>query len=1370
MPRLEVRPHAGLSMAVLVLAAVAAPAAAAYVEVTPPAASVTASTADANVPGNVVDNSLATRWSGNGDGTWLTLDLGSIRTVGYVNVAVYNGNMRQNRFDIQLSIDNTAWDTAFAGQSSGTTTSEQTYDFPDAPARYVRYLGHGNIGSTNTSMNSVTEISIFAETLASTPTPTPTPPPAGCNIEVTPPPCSGVCAYVTASTSDMNVPANVIDNRLDTRWSANGDGAWVQINLGSIRTVCGVSVAAYNGNARQNRFDITVSDNGMVWDSPIVGALTSGTTTQEERFDFATPRTAQYLRYVGHGSTVGTFNSVTEISIWAPSGPVITPTPTPTPTPTDEPTVTPTPTATTPPTATPTPTSTPEGSYVEVTPGAAGVSASTSDGNLPANTVDNNLGTRWSGAGDGAWIRYDLGTSQTVGYVRIAVYSGNGRRNSFDIEVSPNGTDWTPALTGGQTSGTTTLEETYDFPDVDARYVRYVGHMSNSGTFNRLTEVSIFAWQGPPTPTPTPTPTDPPTPTPTITPTPTVTPTGQPPGPPNSWNLTTGWRMQSSASVTGTAAQISTVGYSASSWYPVTLPATVMAGLIQNGLHTNVFIGRNMASIDRTQFATTWWYRIEFDRPSDGNAVTWLGLDGVNWKANVWLNGQQIATNTEVIGTFRTFEWNVSSRALIGQKNALAIQVSPSASSDLTLTWNDWNPGPPDRNLGIYRDVKVKTTGPVAIRGVLARSRNLDTTNFATADVEITAEMQNTSASAQSVTLAGTLDALNFTHTVTLNANESRNVVMSPATNPVLRLSNPRVWWPHQMGASPLYNLHLEARVGGNVSDQHNTRFGVREVTHTYLSGRRLYSINGKRVLIRGGGGSVDLFLRGDNKRADAELRLIQEMGLNTIRLEGKFETDYWYDKADELGLLLMPGWMCCDRWEAYGSWTSVDRTVARASMLSQAKKLRNHPSVFTFLIGSDAAPPGDIESLYLSALTEAGWPTTINSGAKNVSSPVTGPSGMKMPGPYDWIGPIYWMQDTSHGGAFGFASEEGPGPAIPEIEILQGFMTSSDLTALYTSPSASQYHAGTGQFGQMGLFNNALNARHGSAGNLDNYVRKAQLMNYEAERAPFEAFARNKYTATGYIHWMLNNAWPSLIWHLFDHSLVPAGSYFGAKVGNRPVHILYGYDNKGISVVNHTRAASNGMTASAKVYNLDGTLKYQNSVAVSVGADNTQPVFTIPSITGLTSTYFLKLDLTSSGGSVLSTNFYWLSTRAEILNYGGSTWYHTPTSQYADFTALNSMPSATVNVTRTSTTDGTNGETRVTIQNTSSGVAFFLRAKLTRGTGGSSVAPVFWDDNYISLPPGESREIVARYSLADLNGAAPMVEVRGWNVGSVIR
>ena len=308
-------------------------------------------------------------------------------------------------------------------------------------------------------------------TATPTPTPTPTATPGGAFIEITPP-----GSAVTASTHDGNLPTNTVDNSLASRWSASGDGQWIKYDLGTVQTVAHVSIAVYNGNSRQNRFDLQVSSDNVNWANVITGGLTSGTTTAEEIHDFSDV-SARWVRYLGHSATTSTFNSVTEVSLFAPRAAPVTPTPTATP-------------STPPPT--PTPTATPNTIPVDITPGGAAVTASTHDGNLPANTVDNNLATRWSASGDGQWIRYDLGSTRTVTHVRIAFYNGNVRQARFDLQLSGDGVGWTNTLTGALSSGTTTAEQAFDFTDAAARYVRYVGHGNTANAWNSLTEVSIF--------------------------------------------------------------------------------------------------------------------------------------------------------------------------------------------------------------------------------------------------------------------------------------------------------------------------------------------------------------------------------------------------------------------------------------------------------------------------------------------------------------------------------------------------------------------------------------------------------------------------------------------------------------------------------------------------------------------------------------------------------------------------------------------------------------------------------------------------------------------------------------------------------------
>ena len=336
----------------------------------------------------------------------------------------------------------------------------------------VRFFIAG--GTTNpTSTPTPTPTSVVTPTPTPTPrvTPTPTATP-GNDIEVTP-----AASAVTASTNDGNTPGNTVDNNLGTRWSAVGDGHWIKYDLASPQPVSRVRIAVYNGTSRQNRFDLQVSMDNVNWTNVHTNILSSGTTTQEETYTMGVM--ARWVRYVGHGSTdpaKPTTNSLSEVSIFAALD--LPPTPTSTPTPVA--------------TVTPTPTSTPVSAYIEVTPPASGVTASTNDGNVPGNVVDNNLGTRWSANGDGQWLQLDLGGLHNLARMNVAVYNGNTRQNSFEIQVQNNAGAWV-TVRSAQSSGTTTAEESYDFPITVGRFVRYVGHMNTVNAFNSVTEVSIFS-------------------------------------------------------------------------------------------------------------------------------------------------------------------------------------------------------------------------------------------------------------------------------------------------------------------------------------------------------------------------------------------------------------------------------------------------------------------------------------------------------------------------------------------------------------------------------------------------------------------------------------------------------------------------------------------------------------------------------------------------------------------------------------------------------------------------------------------------------------------------------------------------------------
>jgi exo-1,4-beta-D-glucosaminidase len=482
-------------------------------------------------------------------------------------------------------------------------------------------------------------------------------------------------------------------------------------------------------------------------------------------------------------------------------------------------------------------------------------------------------------------------------------------------------------------------------------------------------------------------------------------------------------------------------------------------------------------------------------------------------------------------------------------------------------------------------------------------------------------------------------------------------------------------------------------------------------------------------------------------------------MGLNTIRLEGRLDHDEFFDKTDKLGILVMPGWTCCDAWERWKLWKGDQRRIAAASLTDQIGRLRNHPSVFVWLNGSDGPPPADVEKMYLGIEEDLGWPNPIISSASAERTTVTGKSGVKMTGPYEYVPPVYWLSDKKAGGAYGYNTETSPGPAIPPRESLERFIPKDHLWPI---DDVWNYHSGGERFTTVNVFTDGLTKRYGAATSLDDYERKAQAMTYDGQRAMFEAYGRNKYTSTGVIQWMLNNGWPSLIWHLYDYYLVPAGGYFGTKKAMEPVHVQYSYDDNSIAVVNSTYEALKGTKVSAKIYNIDAAEKASRDVTLDLPADSSIKAFDLPKVEGLSKTYFLRLQLSDAGGKQLSDNFYWLSTKADTLNWGKQQdTVYTPQAEFGDLTGLNSLPQVKLNANVVSGT----GTAQVTVSNPSKAIAFMVHLRVTRGKDGEDLTPIFWDDNYFSLLPGESRTVAAKFDQSSLDGKEAVVVLDGWNV-----
>jgi exo-1,4-beta-D-glucosaminidase len=847
--------------------------------------------------------------------------------------------------------------------------------------------------------------------------------------------------------------------------------------------------------------------------------------------------------------------------------------------------------------------------------------------------------------------------------------------------------------------------------------------------------------------------------------------------------LTSDWSLQSSAKLTDKGDGLSRPGFPAEGWHRVTVPNTVVGALVETGVYPDPYFGMNLRKIPGTTypigerftnlpmpadspFFVSWWYRKEFEVPAAGAGRSWaLHFDGINYRANIWVNGVQIANAQDVVGVFRRYEFDVTRLVKPGQANAVAVEVFKPEPHDLAIMWVDWNPTPADKNLGLWGDVYLTASGPLALRHPHVVTR-LDLASLAQADVTVTAEVWNTTDQPVKGVVNGTIESARFSTTVELGPKERTTVRFTPAEAPGLRLAKPRLWWPYRYGSQELYTLALDVTVQREVSDRQQTRFGVHQMTSELTpKGHRLFKVNGKPVLVRGGGWASDMLLRpASRERLEAELRYVREMGLNTIRLEGKLESDLFYDLADEYGILLMPGWCCCDQWEKWDKWDAEDHRVGPASLNDQILRLRNHPSVLVWLNGSDFPPPADVEKNYLDVLQKCEWSKPTLSNATDAPGKLSGKTGVKMRGPYDYVPPSYWLKDTKNGGAFGFATEMGPGAAVPPLETLKQMMPADRL---WPMNEFWTFHAGGDEFKDLKLFTAALEGRYGKAESVEDFARKSQALTYEGQRAMFEAFGRNKYTATGVIQWMLNNAWPSMIWHLYDYYLRPGGGYYGTKKACEPLHVQYSYDDRSVVVVNDLHQPFSGLKVKAQVYDLGLAEKLTREAPVDVAADGMVRAFVLPKVEGLTPTYFLRLRLEDSAGQPVSTNFYWLSTREDVLDWKKTQWYYTPTKVHADLTGLSRLPATELGLSARVDDSRPEGSARVRVENKGKSLAFLVHLKLTDGPGGPEILPVYWQDNYFELFPGESREITVAYPKGK-RAAAPAVEAEAWNAPRV--
>lgn len=905
-----------------------------------------------------------------------------------------------------------------------------------------------------------------------------------------------------------------------------------------------------------------------------------------------------------------------------------------------------------------------------------------------------------------------------------------------------------------------------------------------------------------------------------------------------------GWQVQSSAVVPERGNQISEPGFNTGTWLHVRPDAagavgTEVEALLQTGHCPNVFYSDDMEVCfgfmntigpdTVPSFSVPWWFRTDFTADPGSSRVFELIINGVVGEADVWVNGHEVATHNTVEGDYTRFTFDIS-RLVRSGANTLALKLYPNDPNTMfTLDNVDWTQIPPDNNTGIQFPVQLHASGALALSD--AHVVQDDTPQVTQAALTLKANVTNHAATARTGDLRATVTEPNgagemtFARSVTVPAHSTVTVGFDPADYPGLTIEHPSVWWPYQMGAQPLYGLRMSLSAPGAAPDVQSETFGIRTITTRLIGatpgkrsiapyGSRQFLVNGVPFVFRAGGWSENLFLHYSAANTARQIEMIKNLGLNGIRTEGKQMPANFYEQMDRAGIMIDAGFQCCDAWDFQSIGlkpTAHDYAIIANSSLAIGENLRNHPSVINFSWSDDNPVPRQ-EKVAAAAFKQADFQDPLISSAEYNSAVNLGPSGEKE-GPYDWVPPSYWY-DTTHyapgdptrtnvGGAWAFDSEASSGATIPTLDSIKRWLSPLEQRELWQNPDANQYHLNYEDqlpsaqnygyaFGTLHDLDAAIKARYGPWSSLDQYVEEAQLQNYETQRAEFEAYidhSTNRYApSTGLVYWELNKGWPTLLWDLYNYDFDQAGSYFGAKEANQPLHVLYTYDNGTVSVDNLTASAQSGLSVRANVYNVSGRLlNSQTASDVSVSSQGVVRGLLHPVVPATTRppqrarTYFVEL-LLLRGGQVIDRNVYWLSTQRDLVNWKATIGNPQATmTQYANLTELRDLPDTTIRVratTRPISAGGSgNTETDVTITNTSTRhtVALFLRADVRRGSaagvparGDNEVLPVLWSSNDITLWPGESQTLTATYSRSALRGAAPVVSVFGWNVRTV--
>ncbi len=861
------------------------------------------------------------------------------------------------------------------------------------------------------------------------------------------------------------------------------------------------------------------------------------------------------------------------------------------------------------------------------------------------------------------------------------------------------------------------------------------------------------------------------------------------------------WQMREEAIAGNHGDTFSSPTFDASGWYPAAVPTTALATLVRNGVYPDPIVGLNMMKIPDVNesenarydllkyshlpdhsnpFDRPYWFRTSFTLPASYQGqVVWLHLDGINYRADVWLNGQQVANAQDVVGMFKRFRFDISKFAKTGAAtNTLAIRIHPldvpgdpvleqlggifghlgpncgdlKILSDVTMYqtvgW-DWTPSVRDRNMGIWQHVWLEATGPVAVRDP-AGFVDLKWTPGQDAPIKIRGYLDNPGAQPVNTDLTVRIEPQGFDGAPvefhqSLAAAPGRNeFILLPRDHPELVMHDPKVWWPDTYGDHPLYKLTVSASVDGKPSSSASSLLGVRTVgTYILPSGGRAFTCNGRTIRLSGGAWIPDTMLSWSAQRYRDEVRLMAEGNQTVVRVNGCgiMPPDVFFDACDRNGLLV---------WEDF-SRTSPPRggqadPKLMDNMVDCVDRMRGHPSLLLWEGSNETQPQQNwaqpMQDQVLPAM-DGTRPWIVDSSE---SVPWAEPTHMSSGGPY-LQAPLRKLFDL-YAKDPKFICKNEVGMAAPmNINSVVQSIPDWDQADDKDFPLNVTFGFHDATDGYYRTTHSAIAQQFGPMPDLMEYLWIGDLFHGEFYRGVYEAANKARPRNAGTHLWKVNASWPSMVWELFDWYLHTNSGYYQMKEALRPIHVQYSIDDDGIQVASTRPDALKGARVHAEIVSLKGALESTEDFTVDAAADATTPAGSLAGKFSDNHAHFLALTLTSADGKVLDHDVRWVA------------------DDDVCWELQTLAPATVVGTVKETQVDGAETVDTIGIENTSSLPALDVRSEILSGPQGGEVLPSFWTDNALILMPHEKREVTVRYRTASLAGAEAHLMIEGFNV-----